>query len=110
MTNRELRKLTRADLIEMLILKCRENEQLKEELEQARKQAKQAAGRPNPTAGMSDHQVRALFSAMRLAADQYFENAERQAEESPWAPVEPEEDDSAWLPIPPDEENPQQAE
>ena len=79
MTNRELRKLSRADLIEMLIIKCRENEQLKQELEQAQKQA---AERPDPSVSMSDDQVHALFRAMRLAADQYFENAGMKAEEN----------------------------
>lgn len=71
MTNRELKKLSRADLIEMLIIKCRENEQLRQELEQAQKQA---AEHPGPLAGMPDGRVHALFQAMKLASDQYFAN------------------------------------
>lgn len=80
MTNRELKKLTRADLLEMLIVKCRENELLRAELEDARRQL---AERPAETApAANDRQVAALMQALRAAAEQYSESMKSLAEEA----------------------------
>lgn len=75
MNKRELKRLSRADLLEMLIVKTRENEQLRAELEQAKGLA---AERPEaaPAAG-ADGQMNAVFQALKVAAEQYLENVRR---------------------------------
>lgn len=82
MNKKELKRLSRADLLEMLIIKCRENEQLHAELEEARKAAEQ---RTVPAG--SNEQMDAVFHALRIAAEQYFETA-RRAEMAPAAAAE----------------------
>ena len=80
MTNHELRKLSRADLIEMLIIKCRENEQLREELELAKSRACAQPAAPAAAPETGD-QVHALFRVMQIAAEQYFGKPAVKAEE-----------------------------
>ena len=75
MTRRELSGLTRADLLEMLIVKCQENERLQTELEKTKRQL---ADRPAETT--PDRQVNALMQALKVAAEQYLENM-RQTED-----------------------------
>lgn len=65
MNKRELKRLSRADLLEMLIIKCRENEQLRAELEQARLTASPA----------SDEQVATVLRAVKTAVDKYLDGA-----------------------------------
>lgn len=78
MTNRELKKLTRADLLEMLILKCQENEMLQAQLEEAQRQlAERPMEKTVPAA-----QLNAMMRALKLAAEQYLESAGDAAEEA----------------------------
>lgn len=80
MTNRELRKLSRADLIEMLIIKCRENEQLREELELAKSRVCEQPAAPAAVPETGD-QVQALFRVMQIAAELYFGKSAVKAED-----------------------------
>lgn len=76
MTNRELKKLTRADLLEMLIVKCRENEQLRAELDALKSQS---ASRPAQN-NAPNEPVSALMQVLKQVAEQYLQNT---AEDAP---------------------------
>lgn len=76
MTDRELKKLTRADLLEMLIVKCRENEQLRAELDALKSQSTgQSAQEKSP-----NEPVSTLMQVLKQVAEQYLQNA---AEDAP---------------------------
>lgn len=84
MTERELRKLSRADLLEMLLKESKENEQLRAQLEQAQEQLasrkieiKNAGSIAEAALCLND-----VFQAAERAAEQYLENVRRLAEES----------------------------
>ena len=65
MNKHELKRLSRADLLEMLIIKCRENDQLRAELEQAKLTAVPA----------SDEQIATVLRAVKTAVDRYLDGA-----------------------------------
>lgn len=79
LTDKELRKLSRIDLLELLLEKSRENEKLKEELEQVK--AKLADRKINIEKAGSIAQaalaLNGVFQAAQAAADQYLENLRR---------------------------------
>lgn len=79
MTDKELRKLSRIDLLELLLEKSRENEKLKEELEQVK--AKLADRKINIEKAGSIAEaalvLNGVFQAAQAAADQYLENLRR---------------------------------
>lgn len=77
MTRRELSRLTRADLLEMLIEKCQENERLQHELEEAKRPQ---VNRPVETA--PNRQTNALMQALKVAAEQYLENMRQTEDEA----------------------------
>ena len=80
MTRRELKKLSRADLLAMLIEKTKENDQLRAELEQAKALAAERPAAAAPAAA-SDAQMNAVFNAFRVAAEQYLQNVRSLTEE-----------------------------
>lgn len=79
MTDKELRRLSRSELLEMLIAQTSENEQLKARLEQAeaqlrdRKIAIDKAG----TLAEAALALNGIFEAAQAASQQYLENIQR---------------------------------
>ncbi len=83
MTDKELRKLTRSELLEMLIIQTERNEMLNAELDEARRQLKnrkiicEKAG----TLSEASLQLSGVFKAAEEAAGIYLENLERMSAE-----------------------------
>lgn len=83
MTDRELRRLSRAELLEMLLAQVEENERLKarlEEAERALEDRRLAVSRAGSLAEAS-LQLNDVFAAADRAARQYVENVQRLARE-----------------------------
>ena len=82
-TDRELRRLSRRELLEMLIEQMNENEELKQKLDRAESELKDrnimienAGSLAEATLKLND-----VFEAADRAAQQYHENVRRMAEE-----------------------------
>lgn len=84
MTSRELRKLSRVDLLKLLLEERRENEQLRGELKKAYEQLsdRQVYMKNAGSIAEAALQLNGVFAAAQAAADQYLENVRRIAEES----------------------------
>ena len=84
MTEKELRRLSRRELLEMLITRTIENERLTEELQQARKELSDRKLIQERTGSMAEAalQLNGVFEAADRAAREYLENIRRMAEES----------------------------
>lgn len=84
MTEKELRRLSRRELLEMLITRTIENERLTEELQQARKELSDRELIQNRAGSMAEAalQLNGVFEAADRAAREYLENIRRMAEES----------------------------
>lgn len=84
MTEKELRRLSRRELLEMLITRTMENERLTEELQQARKELSDRKFIQEHAGSMAEAalQLNGVFEAADRAAKQYLENIRRMAEES----------------------------
>lgn len=83
MTDKELRRLSRAELLEMLLAQVEENERLKarlEEAERALEDRRLAVSRVGSLAEAS-LQLNDVFAAADRAARQYVENVQRLARE-----------------------------
>lgn len=76
MTDKELKKLSRMELLEMLLLQTREVERLQEELELARDQLNRRELEFSQAGNIAEAalQVSGVFEAAQQAADQYLEN------------------------------------
>lgn len=80
MTKRELKRLSRADLLAMLIEKTKENDRLRAELEAVKAAPEDNRATPNerPAAAepiaVSDARMDALLNAFEAAAKQYLQN------------------------------------
>lgn len=76
MTDKELRKLTRADLLDLLIDQGKELEAMKMELEDVRKQLKSRQILMEQAGSIAEAALRinGIFEAAQAAADQYLEN------------------------------------
>ncbi len=83
MTDRELKKLRRADLLELLLDERRENERLRAELEKARERLDDRAIRLDKAGSIAAAalQLNGVFEAAEAAAVQYLENVRRLVEE-----------------------------
>lgn len=83
MTDRELKKLRRADLLELLLDERRENERLRDELEKARERLDDRAIRLEKAGSIAAAalQLNGVFEAAEAAAVQYLENVRRLVEE-----------------------------
>lgn len=83
MTERELRKLSRVDLLELLLKESKENEKLRTELEEARKQLASREIQIDTAGSIAEAALRlnGVFEAAERAAAQYVENVRRIAEE-----------------------------
>lgn len=83
MTDRELRKLSRADLLELLLEERRENERLRVQLQDASEKLKDREIQLEDAGSIAEAALRlnGVFEAAQAAAAQYLENVRRQAEE-----------------------------
>ena len=84
MTEKELHRLSRRELLEMLIARTMENERLKEELQQARKELSDRQLIQEHAGSMAEAALRlkGVFEAADRAAWQYLENTRRMAGEN----------------------------
>lgn len=84
MTEKELRRLSRRELLEMLITRTIENERLTEELQQARKELSDRELIQERAGSMAEAalQLNGVFEAADRAAREYLETIRRRAEES----------------------------
>lgn len=80
--NRELRKLSRADLLELLLAANKENEALRSELEDARKKLDAREIEIGQSGSLAEAALRlnGIFLAADRAAQQYLENIRRLSE------------------------------
>lgn len=76
MTDRELKKLSRADLLELLLEQMKENEQLRGELEaaQGRLEEREIAIDSAGSIAQAALELNGVFQAAQDACDQYIEN------------------------------------
>lgn len=83
MTNKELRKMSRAELLEMLIEQMEENQRLETELEQARSELenRRVAVAQSGTMAEAALRLNGVFEAADRAVKQYLENVCRPAGE-----------------------------
>lgn len=81
MTDKELRRLSRAELLQMLIAQVEENEKLRKSLEEAQAQLnkRQIAIENSGTLAEAALKLNGVFEAADKAAKQYLENIERLA-------------------------------
>ena len=76
LTENELRKLSRIDLLELLLEKSRENEKLQEELDQVKAQLAERNIKIEKAGSIAEAALalNGVFEAAQAAADQYLEN------------------------------------
>lgn len=85
MTERELRRLRRVDLLEMMIALSKENEQLRAELEMTKQRLEQRRIAIEQSGSIAEAALRlnGIFEAAQTAADQYLENLRLKYEDDP---------------------------
>lgn len=83
MTDKELRRMSRSELLEMLIEQIEENERMKQSLEEAERMLadRQIAINQAGTMAEAALSLNGVFEAADKAARQYLENIRRMAEE-----------------------------
>lgn len=83
MTEKELKKLSRVDLLEMLLEQSRENERLREELEQVKSQLAERRIKIEKAGSIAEAALvlNGIFQAAEEAAAQYLENIRLIAED-----------------------------
>lgn len=84
MTDKELRRLSRAELLEMLLAQTEENQRLKKRLQEAEEalEDRQIAMEHAGTMAEAALELNGVFEAADRAARQYLENVKRMARES----------------------------
>ncbi len=84
MSKREWKKLSRGDLLELLLEQVRENKRLQAELDQAREQLASREIVLEQAGSIAEAALRlnGVFEAAQRAADQYLENVRRIAGET----------------------------
>lgn len=84
MTERELRKLSRLDLLELLVQQVEENERLRAELKQAQEQleSRELMIENAGSIAQASLQISRVFEAAQMAADVYLENVRRMAKDA----------------------------
>ena len=84
MTQKELKKLSRAELLELLLEQTKEVERLREELAQVRAEMEQRRIRINQTGDLAQAvlAVNGVMEAAQAAAAQYLENIEAMERET----------------------------
>lgn len=83
MTEKELRRLSRAELLEMLLAQTEENENLRQRLAQAEEALENRRIDIDRAGSLAEASLRLnqVFSAADHAAQQYLENVKRLAQE-----------------------------
>lgn len=83
MTDRQLRRLSRADLLELLVAESRENERLRALLEEANEKLASRKIEIEKAGSIAEAALRlnGIFEDAERAAQQYLENVRRIAEE-----------------------------
>lgn len=83
MTNKELRRLSRAELLELLLEANRENERLRSRLQKAKELLAARTIEIENAGSIAEAALvlNGVFQAAQQAADQYLENVRRLAEE-----------------------------
>lgn len=90
MTDKQLRKLGRRDLLEILLLQSKELERVKKELQEAREELEQRQLAISNAGSIAEAALKlsGIFEAAQAAADQYLENMSIPPEQrTPAAPV-----------------------
>lgn len=84
MTNKELKKLSRADLLELLLVQTREAERLKKKLVTAEKELEERQIRMSAVGNLAEAmvEVNGVMAAAQATAEQYLENIAAMEEES----------------------------
>lgn len=82
MTDRELKKLSRGDLVELLLDLTRENDQLRSELAQAKQQLESREISLEKAGSLADAalQLNSVFESAQAACEQYSENIRLRSE------------------------------
>lgn len=82
MTEKELRRLSRMDLLEMLLEQSKEVERLQKELETVKKQLEDRRIMEQEAGSIAEAALRLnkVFEAAQQAADQYLENIRNRSE------------------------------
>ncbi len=82
MANRELKKLGRAELLELLLEESRENERLRTKLRKARQLLEEKQDQIENADSLAEAalQLNGALEAAEAAAEQYLENVRRMAE------------------------------
>lgn len=79
MTEKELRRLSRTDLLSMLLTLSKENEELRVQLDQARRELESRSILIEESGSLAEAALRlnGVFEAAQAACDQYVENRKR---------------------------------
>lgn len=82
MTDQELKKLKRTDLLELLLAQEKENEELRRQLQETRRQLEDRKMVLEEGGSIAEASLRlsGVFEAAQTAADQYLENVRRLSE------------------------------
>lgn len=82
MTDKELKRLNRAELLEMLIEQIKENEDLRSQLEEANEKLsrRRIAVESSGSIAEAALKLNGVFEAAERAAEQYLENIRRSAD------------------------------
>ncbi len=83
MTDQELRKLSRAELLELLLEETQENQQLRAKLKRAYEKLADKTIQLEEAGSIAEAAMKlnGVFEAAQAAADQYLENVRRLAQE-----------------------------
>ena len=83
MTEKELRRLSRTDLLEMLLEQSKEVQRLQQELEETKQKLEDRRLMEKEAGSIAEAALRInkVFEAAQQAADQYLENLRRLSEE-----------------------------
>lgn len=92
MTAKELKKLKRSELLELMVTQSKEIDRLKEELEATRKQLEERKLTIGKSGSIAEAALNVyhIFEEAQKAADLYLENAKRKIDEGQYDPGEPE--------------------
>ena len=84
MTDKQLKKLRRVELLEMLLEQTKENDRLREENAQLRSRLESRDIAVQEAGSIAEAALRlnGIFEAAQLAADQYLHNVKRQTQEA----------------------------
>ncbi len=76
MTDKELKKLSRKDLLSLLVYVSKERDELKQELEEVRRELKERKITAERAGSIAEAALKlnGVFEAAQAAADQYLEN------------------------------------